>query len=87
MTNLANFRYVDLLGSAGFEPRNALYDVEFVVLDTEDKSIGSMKAHKLLLSFVSPVLKRRYARGLRSEDFPLRVSMRLRSICTPGTTA
>jgi len=79
MTNLANFRYVDLLGSAGFEPRNALYDVEFVVLDTEDKSIGSMKAHKLLLSFVSPVLKRQFFNdqgGKRCEEICERVEIR-----------
>ena len=46
-------RYVDLLGSAGFEPRNALYDVEFVVLDTEEKSIGKAMEYSIDLLVTS----------------------------------
>ena len=60
MMNLKDFDFQDLLefSSAPSTYASTLYDVEFRVLDYANKILGTVKSHKLLLSLMSPVLKK-----------------------------
>ena len=60
MINLKDFDFQDLLefSSAPSTYASTLFDVEFRLLDSANRILGTVKSHKLLLSLMSPVLKK-----------------------------
>ena len=60
MINLKDFDFQDLLefSLAPSTYTSTLNDVEFKILDNANKILGTVKSHKLLLSLMSPVLKK-----------------------------
>jgi hypothetical protein len=68
MTNLKNMDFVDLLENIhGASDADLLYDVKLVVQDVTGAERGAIKAHKLLLSFISPVFKRQFFGMIKEE--------------------
>ena len=63
MINLKDFDFQDLLefSSAPSTYASTLFDVEFRLLDSANRILGTVKSHKLLLSLMSPVLKKVFA--------------------------
>jgi hypothetical protein len=68
MTSLKNMDFVDLLENIhGASDADLLYDVKLVVQDVTGAERGAIKAHKLLLSFISPVFKRQFFGMIKEE--------------------
>jgi hypothetical protein len=68
MTNLKNMDFVDLLENIhGASDADLLYDVKLIVQDVTGAERGAIKAHKLLLSFISPVFKRQFFGMIKEE--------------------